>query len=81
MAFAIVVLLITRAFWDLSRSVWFWLASFSTVAIHALIVLLIPWPDSKHARGLLALGIPDLFLVYGYFKLMEKLTTRRHPTN
>ncbi len=74
MAFAITTLIVTRLFWDLRRSTWFWVSVVSTIAIHAAVVLLIPWPDSNHARGLLAIGLPDLFFVYGCFKLVEKMS-------
>ena len=81
-AFAMVTLIVAGLFWDLRKSVWFWVSAIGTVAIHVPIVIFIPWPDSNHARGLLAIGLPDLFLVYGCFKMVEKTTTKRtRPEN
>jgi len=77
--FAGIILIAGRLFWELRRTVSFWVAMVVTIMIHIPVVLLIPWPNVSHARGagLSVIGLPDFFLVFGIFKLIEKTTKRR----
>jgi hypothetical protein len=75
---AMVIVAVAKLFWELRRSVWFWVAVFVIIVIHIPIVVLIPWPNS-HSRGsgYFAIALPDFFLVHWIFRMVEKNVSKR----
>jgi hypothetical protein len=73
-----VIMYAVRGRWNLRRYTWFWGVLTSIVAAHVLLVLLVPW-TSKSYPGLLLfpVAVLDFAVVWGCFKLAEKLMTRR----
>lgn len=55
----------------------FWVTTLCFVFLHAALVLLIPWPDRNYRRSVvLPIALPDLYLMYGCFVLVEKVTKK-----
>ena len=63
-------------FWALRKSVLFWGAVAGAGLLQVAIVLGIPWPSGAHGKGLMVLALPDMLLVNGLFRLVEKRTMR-----
>ncbi len=61
-------------FWALRKSVLFWGAVAVAGVLQVAIVLGIPWPSGAHGKGLMVLALPDMLLVNGLFRLVEKRT-------
>ena len=76
-----VILYAARACWNLRAYAWFWVALTLMIALHLLLVLLVPW-TSKSYPGLILfpIGVVDYFLVYGALKLVEKVAKRTPPS-
>jgi hypothetical protein len=63
-----------RTFWRLRKQIWYWLIIAFLVAIHILLLLVVPWPNSSiPAPALLPVGLVDFAVVYGCIKLGEKI--------
>ena len=66
-----------RACWNLRKYVWFWIALAVMVALHVALVLFIPWGDKSYpGYALLPVAALDYGIVYGSFKLVEKVLMR-----
>ena len=76
----IVIMYAARGCWDLRRHTWFWVTLTIVIAVHVLLVLLIPW-TSKSYPGTLLLPVAavDYGIVYGVIKLIEKMTKGSQP--
>lgn len=76
----IVIMYAARAFWDLRKHAWFWVTLTVVIAIHVLLILLIPW-TSKSYPGTLLLPVAavDYGIVYVIFKLIERVTKGSQP--
>lgn len=71
------IVLVTWMRWDFRKRIWFWATVVILLLLHATVVLLIPWPDKSYPGVvLLPLGLLDFAIVYGCFKLAEKLMSR-----
>ena len=72
-----VILLCTRIFWSLRRSILFWFTLTIITLCHIPLVLLIPWTSREYPGiVLLPLALPDFAIIYGAFKLVEKITKK-----
>jgi hypothetical protein len=70
------LLLAVRSCWKLRNQTWFWVAVGFWVALHLSLVLFIPWPNMFYVGmnyALLPVLAVDYGLVYGSFKLLEKM--------
>jgi len=68
-----VIMYAVRGRWNLRRYTWFWVVLTAIIAVHVLLVLLVPW-TSKSYPGLLLfpVAVLDFAIVWGCFKLTEK---------
>jgi len=72
-----VILLCGRIFWSLRRLVLFWIALTFVTLCHIPLILLIQWNNRDYPGiVLLPFALPDFAIVYGIFKLVEKITRR-----
>jgi hypothetical protein len=72
---AFVILLCAKIFWSLRRRVLFWLTLTIVTLCHVPLILLIPWTNKSYPGAvLLPFAFPDFVIVYGAFKLVEKMT-------
>jgi hypothetical protein len=56
---------------------WFWVTLTIIIAVHVLLVLLIPWTSKSYPGPiLLPFGALDYFIVWGCIKLVEKAMSR-----
>ena len=76
----IVLMYAARACWNLRKHTWFWVTFAIIIAVHVLLILLIPW-TSKSYPGTLLLPVAavDYGIVYGVIKLIEKMTKSSQP--
>jgi len=74
-----VLLTVTRACWNLRRYPLFWVTAAILLTFHVFFVLLISWKDESYPGGyaLLPVGLLDFGVMYGCFKVVEKLMKRR----
>jgi len=69
-----VILLCSKIFWSSRRSVFFWLTLTIVTLYHVPLIMLIPWTDKAYPGiALLPFALPDFAIVYGAFKLAEKM--------
>jgi hypothetical protein len=66
-----VIVTVTRLFWHLRSRLWFWITMIVLVAMHAAMVVYVPWTN-RNLPGvtLLPIGVLDFFVVYGCVKLV-----------
>jgi hypothetical protein len=76
----IVIMYAARACWNLRKHAWLWVTLAIVIAVHVLLVLLIPW-TSKSYPGTLLLPVAavDYGIVYGVIKLIEKMMKGSQP--
>jgi hypothetical protein len=75
---AFVILLCGRIFWSLRRLALFWLALTIVALGQVPFIVLIRWTDRDYPGVvLLPVAFLDFAIVYGVFKLVEKITSRR----
>ena len=69
-----VVTIAVKTFWTLRHRAWFWPVVLFAILIQVPFVLLVPW-DNRNLSfiSLLPAGVLDFAIVYGSFKLAEKL--------
>jgi hypothetical protein len=69
-----IVLVTARTRWDLRGHAGYWAVVIFALLIQIPFVLFVPW-DNRHLSfvSLLPVGILDYVIVYGSFKLLEKL--------
>ncbi len=73
---AFVILLCSKIFWSLRKRVLFWVALTIVTLCHVPLVLLIPWTNKSYPGVvLLPFALPDFAIVYGVFRLVEKMTS------
>jgi multisubunit Na+/H+ antiporter MnhB subunit len=66
-----------RACWNLRKHRWFWMLAGLVIALHIFLVLSIPWSSKSYpGYALLPVAIVDYGVVYGGFKLAEKILKR-----
>lgn len=72
---AALIILCARMFWDLRTDIWFWLAVMIAAVCNAALVMVIPWNNTDYP-GIVTLpvALPDFVLVYGVFKLGERMS-------
>ena len=72
-----VIMYAARGRWHLRRYTWFWVVLTVIIVLHVLLVLLVPW-TSKSYPGLLLfpVAVLDFTIVWGCFKLAEKLMSQ-----
>jgi hypothetical protein len=69
-----VIVVAIRATWHLRRYVWFWITVAAIIAVHIVVVLRFPWSETSYPGFTLLLPAAlDFAIVYGCFKLMEKI--------
>lgn len=72
------VLLVVKAHWELKCSPWFWASTIISIVIQIPFILLVPWNNrSLSGISLLPVAALDYGLLYGFFKLAEKMTERQ----
>jgi hypothetical protein len=77
---AAITLIVVEAFWDLRRSVWFWVTIASVLLLHVPLILLVPWTNKSYPGVvLLPIALIDFFVVYGCFKLVETAAKKNAP--
>lgn len=62
---------------------WFWVTVVILTALHALLVLYVPWPGIHTTIGgpaLFPVGLLDIGIICGCFKLVEKLMSKNAET-
>lgn len=70
-----------RACWHLRSHEWFWIVLTVMVGLHVALVMFIPWGDKSYpGSALLPVGALDYGIIYGSFKLAEKLMSRGQTT-
>jgi hypothetical protein len=69
-----------RFFWDLRRYAWFWVAMLTLGAVHAALVVAMPWGNGPYRIPLLAILFPvmalDFSIIYWCVKLGENVIGR-----
>lgn len=68
-----------RIFWGRRKHLWFWVTVAILTALHSLLILYVPWPDIHGPIGgpaLFPVGLLDIGIMCGCFKLVEKLMTK-----
>lgn len=66
-----------RACWNLRRHVWFWIVVAVMAAVHVFLVVSISWTDKSYpGYTLLPFAAADYGVMYGIFKLAEKMLKR-----
>ena len=75
MVCAMSLALSVQLYWDRRRQVWFWVTVTVLVAIHAMLVILIPWPNPHQigGPGLLPIGLVDVGIICGTIALEHLL--------
>jgi len=69
-----VVMVAIRTCWRMRKHLWFWVTAGILIALHVLLVLLIPWSDKSYpGLTLMPIGFADFLIMYGCFRLVEKL--------
>ena len=72
---AVLIILSARMFWDLRTDIWFWLAVMIAAVCNAALVMVIPWNNTDYPGIVtLPIALPDFVLVYGVFKLAERMS-------
>lgn len=68
------IILNMGVFWRSRRHASFWVAISFVVFVHFLLIACIPWPrPNVPGRALLPFGIVDFLLIFGCFKLVQKI--------
>jgi hypothetical protein len=63
-----------RACWDLRKRVWFLALAGIMIMFHAFFIVLVPWTAQSYpGYALLPVAVVDFGIVYGSFKLAEKI--------
>ena len=76
----IVIMYAARGCWDLRRHTWFWVTLSIFIALHVLLVLLVPWTSKSYPGPILfPIAVLDYAIVYGCIKLVEKVAKRTLP--
>lgn len=76
--FTMAVFMAVRAFWKMKSFAWFWMTVTILIALHALLVFLVPWPTGRlSGMALLPILALDYGLVWGCIKLVEKVVERK----
>jgi hypothetical protein len=76
----IVIMYAARGCWDLRRYTWFWVTLTILIALHVLLVLLVPWTSKSYpGLPLFPIAVVDYAIVYGTIKLVEKVAKRTAP--
>jgi hypothetical protein len=76
--FTAIMLMAVRGFWKMKSYAWFWMTIAVLIALHTLLVFLVPWPSGTFpGLTLLPIVVLDYGIVYGCIKLVEKLMNRR----
>lgn len=66
-------------FWGRRKHLWFWVTVAILTVLHSLLILYVPWPDIHGPIGgpaLFPVGLLDIGIMCGCFKLVEKLMTK-----
>jgi hypothetical protein len=72
---AAVIAVCVTMFWDLRKHILFWLALIVVILGNAALVALVPWNSNEYPGiVLLPVALPDFALVFGAFKLIEKIS-------
>jgi hypothetical protein len=72
---AAVIAVCASMFWDLRKHILFWFALIAAILANAALVTLVPWSSNEYPGiVLLPIALPDFALVFGAFKLIEKLS-------
>jgi predicted exporter len=59
--------------WQLRRHVWFWVTMTFIAALHALLILFVPWTDKcVPAIVIIPIGIADLYAMLAVLLVVEK---------
>jgi len=73
-----ILIFAARARWDLKREVWYWIAIAIVAGCQTPLVLFVPWTNKSYpGLELLPIGVLDFALIYGAFKLVDKVVKRR----
>jgi len=73
----IVIMYAARGCWNLKEHAWFWTTLTIIIALHVLLVLLIPWTSKSYpGLTLFPIAVLDYAIVYGSIKLVEKVMKR-----
>ena len=70
-----------RACWNLRKHRWFWMVFVVVITLQALLVVFVPWSAKSYpGYALLPVAVLDYVIVYGFFKLVEKVMVRAMRT-
>jgi hypothetical protein len=70
-------------FWGRRRQLWFWAMVAVFTAAHLALVVYVPWPNVHGPMGgpaLMPLGLVDIGIMCGCFKLVEKMMPKGGET-
>jgi hypothetical protein len=66
--------------WELRKRIWFWVVIVAVLALHFLLVRMVPWPHMTVNRiTLLPIGFADLMLDLGIIAFVEKFIVKAVP--
>jgi hypothetical protein len=69
-----IISMAVKACWDMRKYVWFWAVAAVLIALHVFLVFRIPWTSKSYpGYTLLPFAMLDYGIMYGSFKLTEKL--------
>ena len=72
---SLVILVAIRMFWGLKKRAWFWITITIIALLHAILVFCVPWPFKQVSYvALLPVALPDLAIVYGIIRLVERFS-------
>jgi hypothetical protein len=67
-----IVLIVVRMFWGMRRRVLFWIVITTIAILHAVIIILVPWPFGQLSYvALLPVGFLDFAITYGIIRFVE----------
>jgi uncharacterized membrane protein YjgN (DUF898 family) len=68
-----IIMIVVRMRWDLKRHTWFWMTLTVLIALHVVLILLVPWTSRSYPGiTLLPIALVDYAIVYGCIRLAEK---------
>jgi hypothetical protein len=77
-----VLMTAVRANWSCRKYAWFWATAAVLIALHVFLIVRIPWTDKSYpGYTLLPFAALDYGIVYGSFKLAEKLMKKTNPSS